>query len=971
MREAFAAWDADGNNNIDRDELRRVLEALNPDFTEKDLGHLITHIDTNQNGLIDLDEFCNWMSQGNPLEVANDFEELVATKMREAGKAQKEWKLNIGEVQVRDNGIYFITQGGETRLESTCVTSRELQLTALDPEEFITKIEATEAGLVLKMNTGRSTTLPGAGQIFGPYTSPAGFYIVGLRTKPLTDGSKGDRVVGADICPLADAKDYSAPSAIRYAAEFEFTVTTRELVTKMTKDDVNAQTGEEGATALMLAAQHGNTACLQLLLQSLADPNISDVDGWNALTFASCCGQTAAQEILLNPRYKATEEGDGGKALAEALRNKHNSSARALLRAGFGPAKPGSFSLETIANVATCNLQTPCVLPAGGSYAGSVKVKISQSNGPDARILYTLDGRDPVMCGTRYRNPLTFSAPETHLRVVVVKGKERSVLYDSFYNVCHYAMPDEIVTGFLRVASFPEAQNFIPKGLHAALCVPAERVSVFPPRDGRELAPSGDVWLRLAVSDPRPLYKLRIDRSFNIVKTKKKADAFLAKFCKDVNKATGADPEEMQINEVPTGFQVDMTLPLEAAEEMKRQLADGSSYLNLKAKLKASFGEAEFVEHSDNVGDRLASNELQNKVHAQLGKKYEVDEVIGFGQGQSGIMALLCPEEIAKKLKKPFGAAVEAGLKDLKCDKEPPEITPKEFLVEYDIEVISGTQTDGQVLDGGTVMKKVNHSHFDKDVTAELVHLNLPAEVHVDGMATTRALSQLQVKLCSSGRTAVDGMCMIYDEEQLVQIIDMRSSTQDKGIYDGEPSRDTVALCRSVSRAVQHTGDEQTDDGVEVGMLLDISALPINITDLYFVLGSCSGEPLSSDITVKVVDTCLGRQLSECSYRAEGSANTVVMCNVTRTEAGKWIIQRLGLELNGSPEDKEYETLRRALVEHQAHHLNWDRREDIVKLRVLKKLERMVPASESEFAALLNRVLELPVPVFQLLVKWL
>ena len=47
------------------------------------------------------------------------------------------------EVQVRTDGLLFMTRGGEARLECRCFHSPTLELTSLDPEEFISKIECT------------------------------------------------------------------------------------------------------------------------------------------------------------------------------------------------------------------------------------------------------------------------------------------------------------------------------------------------------------------------------------------------------------------------------------------------------------------------------------------------------------------------------------------------------------------------------------------------------------------------------------------------------------------------------------------------------------------------------------------------------------------------------------------------------------------------------------------------------------
>lgn len=51
------------------------------------------------------------------------------------------------------------------------------------------KVECVEDGLHISFNTGRVTTLEGKGDLFGPFEAPKGFYIDGLRVKPVDDGT--------------------------------------------------------------------------------------------------------------------------------------------------------------------------------------------------------------------------------------------------------------------------------------------------------------------------------------------------------------------------------------------------------------------------------------------------------------------------------------------------------------------------------------------------------------------------------------------------------------------------------------------------------------------------------------------------------------------------------------------------------------------------------------------------------------
>mmetsp|Transcript_121609 Transcript_121609/g.190802 ORF Transcript_121609/g.190802 Transcript_121609/m.190802 type:complete len:163 (-) Transcript_121609:159-647(-) len=62
--EVFQAWDTDGDGTISRDELEKVLILLNPSFTKKDMNTIMKAADKNGDGLIDYEEFANWLAGG-------------------------------------------------------------------------------------------------------------------------------------------------------------------------------------------------------------------------------------------------------------------------------------------------------------------------------------------------------------------------------------------------------------------------------------------------------------------------------------------------------------------------------------------------------------------------------------------------------------------------------------------------------------------------------------------------------------------------------------------------------------------------------------------------------------------------------------------------------------------------------------------------------------------------------------------
>lgn len=118
------AWDEDNSGWIDTGELRRVLKAIMPNFSDRDINDLLRVIDTNSNGVVEYEEllastaflawfsmrfasnmavfglffmafpcvlprFCQWLLKENPLDFSQStFAAYVAQLMREAGHAK-------------------------------------------------------------------------------------------------------------------------------------------------------------------------------------------------------------------------------------------------------------------------------------------------------------------------------------------------------------------------------------------------------------------------------------------------------------------------------------------------------------------------------------------------------------------------------------------------------------------------------------------------------------------------------------------------------------------------------------------------------------------------------------------------------------------------------------------------------------------------------------------------------------------
>ena len=96
-----------------------------------------------------------------------------------------------------------------------------------------------------------------------------------------------------------DAKDENGRTALLYASSGPFAETVELLLEKGA--EVNVQGELEGFTALMTAAAEGQLEVVRLLLAHGADPDLKDVDGDTAESFAEQKGHPAVVELLRNP----------------------------------------------------------------------------------------------------------------------------------------------------------------------------------------------------------------------------------------------------------------------------------------------------------------------------------------------------------------------------------------------------------------------------------------------------------------------------------------------------------------------------------------------------------------------------------------------------------------------------------------------------------------------------------------------
>lgn len=288
--------------------------------------------------------------------------------------------------------------------------------------------------------------------------------------------------------------------------------------------------------------------------------------------------------------------------------------------------------------------------------------------------------------------------------------------------------------------------------------------------------------------------------------------------------------------------------------------------------------------------------------------------------------------------------------------------------------------------DGGTVVRELNSNVFEKRLAFQLKRDLLPVtEVNTEIKAASRELKSLQFRLewgdaerkdktsAGSVRDYLDGICMVYSGSQLVHVIDYKSSTEGVLLHDGEETAESLALSRAIARAVQHSGDviKSTGGGAHT-IDVNMSALPLEVTDLFFVMSAFDADDLSffTNPTVQIIDSEDSRTLSQYGVASAGKAQSVIMCSFSlEPNHKKWVVRGLGIPSAGNA--KDYGPLREKIAEQQASFLRWHRRKGIVSLRVLHMCKRVTRGGNSNLAKYLWQVMELPTGVFQLMVSFL
>jgi hypothetical protein len=609
---------------------------------------------------------------------------------------------------------------------------------------------------------------------------------------------------------------------------------------------------------------------------------------------------------------------------------------------------------------------------AGNAAKAKAKAKavLAEAKPPaDIKIWYTLDGRDPFLAGDLYTGPFSIeghTGPVTLRTVAHSRSRRwRSPMKEVVFTVCDYVLPHEVITGTLSADIFPEAEGVLREQLALALETPKEQVLVQAASD----SPSCDQkWLTLGVHTPKPKQRLYLHQKYaTIRKNEKMAKQFMEKVTKDLahKKACNARPEDASLLEHEKNIAMDFAIDQSAVAELLRQLSCPESYLRNQGKLRGLWANAR-LEPRDLLGDLLRSAKLADNLRFSLGKKASPEAIAGLGEGYRGVLAFkVANAKEGKKLKTNLGKAIKECLPSAVADDQVKESLGTRGF-QYIVDVV---KSPGRVTD--EVVQRVQSEDFSSELSGQMTEI-LPATVRLNGDTASQRLDQVEVHFkwrnAPTGPTEAapiqdhpDIVCLLYGQSRLLSVVDTKTADCEGG---GQ------IIAGPIIRGFTNVDVRFANGALYVA--IKIAELSPLVTDIYFALSAFESDDLQSFLEPKAIfrDVLQGRELTVCEAPAcDGPTKSAIICSMSRSYGGNWVVQGIGAHCEGSVRDIGPFT--RIVADRQARYDRWERRAPFVHLRVLHKLQWLSRSSSSRFAQLLWFVLDLPVPVFQVLCSWL
>jgi stress response protein SCP2 len=446
-------------------------------------------------------------------------------------------------------------------------------------------------------------------------------------------------------------------------------------------------------------------------------------------------------------------------------------------------------------------------------------------------------------------------------------------------------------------------------------------------------------------------------------------------FKADIHRATGADPTGVEISAGSgdhSGIIVMFTINREYATEISKQLADPTSFLVARSKTKAHMKEAR-LSVVESLGDRISNGGVREQLRESFQRKARLAELLCMGDGDTGVISTLVSKDDVKVLKKAYEKCVKDVLPD--CVQEGFTESPEDMELTITVDVVA--QTKPEKLDGGVVVKNLNaeSTGVAAKMEPELGDMGLPVAIKRGTRATSRPLNKVEFRVTwdtpHSGKDGkviqdhVTAAFFVYAESKLAQVCDFVLGTEVRG-GDSSTAASSSPLGLSVRRAVMAGGE----DIQKPSLVLDLSALPAEATDMFITLASFEADELGHfpNLTIELYDSEARRKLTSYVLPPNLDSKAVVACTLSRPD-GAWVVHGLSLPAGGH--SRQFDPIHDVIAKRQDDYLRWERRQHLVKLRVMHKTKRITEASTNDFAKFMWHVILMPIPLFQLVVRCL
>lgn len=219
----------------------------------------------------------------------------------------------------------------------------------------------------------------------------------------------------------------------------------------------------------------------------------------------------------------------------------------------------------------------------------------------------------------------------------------------------------------------------------------------------------------------------------------------------------------------------------------------------------------------------------------------------------------------------------------------------------------------------------------------------------------------------------IDGSCLVYSEEHLLDVVDFRGAHSTVPSSDGRKASSATfgwSAGRGKSAAVLHSGDVMSSDGGTHVIRVRLAELPANATECFFAISAynCRNLALFRSLSMRLFDAeCPARMLLQFSLADACTASAVVVCSLARRSQA-WSVNALSRTCHATVRD--YSPVEAVVAPFQDNHCRWRRRRPYVLLATHWYTNRVLCRDRIPADSLLVRLLRLPTILFQSIVQF-